>query len=276
MSGATGSSYVLASTSGARDNGAHFDVVVSNGYGAVTSPVATLTVLCPPDASNLILTLPADLPSNLTLLATETNCGPLTFLLRSAPTNGLLSAFNPTTGRVTYTPAHGFSGRDNFDYTVTDGVVTSLTAVVILTVIPPVDSDGNGLPDPWEIAHGLIDPDGDPDHDGMANLDEYLANTNPLDANSCFRVLQITRPGQNVCVVTWSSVGGTRYRISYSDGDAHGGYSGQFTPIVRSVSLEIDPAPYGTGSTQSFTDDSSLTGGPPVRGSRYYRVEAIR
>jgi hypothetical protein len=97
-----------------------------------------------------------------------------------------------------------------------------------------------------------------------------------LDANSCFRVLQITRPVQNRCVVTWSSVGGTRYRISYSDGDARGGYSGQFTPIVRSVSQEMDSAPYGTGSIQSFTDDSSLTSGPPVRGSRYYRVEAIR
>ncbi len=48
----------------------------------------------------------------------------------------------------------------------------------------PVDSDGDGMPDDWERAHGLNphDPsDGaaDADKDGYTNLEEYLNGTNP-------------------------------------------------------------------------------------------------
>ena len=52
------------------------------------------------------------------------------------------------------------------------------------------DSDGNGLPDAWEILHfGYIgvDPNADPDHDGATNLMEYLAGTDPNSASSVVR-----------------------------------------------------------------------------------------
>ncbi|HEY5911734.1 MAG TPA: PA14 domain-containing protein [Verrucomicrobiae bacterium] len=69
------------------------------------------------------------------------------------------------------------------------GSVTSLPAT--LTVTAP-DSDGDGMPDYWEIAHGLNpqinDANLDPDHDGMSNLLEYLAGTDPHDPNSVFRL----------------------------------------------------------------------------------------
>jgi len=59
-----------------------------------------------------------------------------------------------------------------------------------------VDSDGDGLPDAWEIANGLNpndpnDADGDADGDGLSNRNEYLAGTFPLDPNDGFRLSSI-------------------------------------------------------------------------------------
>jgi hypothetical protein len=48
----------------------------------------------------------------------------------------------------------------------------------------PADSDHDGIPDDWELAHGLnpndaTDSNADHDHDGYTNLEEYLNGTDP-------------------------------------------------------------------------------------------------
>jgi len=57
------------------------------------------------------------------------------------------------------------------------------------------DSDADGLPDAWELAIGFdpLDPadahsDADADGDGFDNWAEYVADTNPRDANSYLRL----------------------------------------------------------------------------------------
>ena len=51
----------------------------------------------------------------------------------------------------------------------------------------PNDTDGDGLPDSWEMAHfGNLDQTatGDPDGDGFNNLAEFNAGTDPMDSPS--------------------------------------------------------------------------------------------
>ena len=59
------------------------------------------------------------------------------------------------------------------------------------------DTDSDGMTDTWEIAHGLNyqldDSADDPDHDGLSNLAEFQAGTDPKSAQNFFR-LGISRP----------------------------------------------------------------------------------
>ena len=48
----------------------------------------------------------------------------------------------------------------------------------------PKDTDGNGLPDLWQMhyfGHLGVDPNADPDGDGLSNLQEYQQHTDPLN-----------------------------------------------------------------------------------------------
>lgn len=67
-----------------------------------------------------------------------------------------------------------------------DGTDQDFALVIYLTFS---DSDGDGMPDQWEVDNGLNpndpgDADDDLDNDGLTNLEEYNENTDPNDPDS--------------------------------------------------------------------------------------------
>jgi hypothetical protein len=73
---------------------------------------------------------------------------------------------------------------------------------------PPADGDGDGMADQWEELHfagtNSCAPLADPDGDSSANLDEYVAGTDPTNAASVFRI-HITG-SSDAAVVTWQTI----------------------------------------------------------------------
>ena len=82
----------------------------------------------------------------------------------------------------------------------------------------PVDADGDGLSDAWEQLHfGSLsaNPNDDPDGDGLDNLGEFRAGTDPLDAQSRFEVVEVAEVPGGVAV-RWSSQPERSYRVRRS------------------------------------------------------------
>ena len=79
--------------------------------------------------------------------------------------------------------------------------------------------DAYGIPTGWKTKYfgstnaingGALD---DWDHDGMNNLQEYLAGTNPTNASSKFQVADFRKQGVTNFVIQWTSIAGKYYTI---------------------------------------------------------------
>ena len=85
----------------------------------------------------------------------------------------------------------------------------------------PLDSDGDGIPDWWTTlyfghatgqAADKSRPQDDADADGMSNLQEWLAGTDPTDASSRLYLASATL-GQSGLTLSWQSVSGVKYYV---------------------------------------------------------------
>ena len=131
------------------------------------------------------------------------------------------------------------------------------------SIQPGADSNADGIPDAWELQNFgtiSINVNADPDHDGMSNLQEYEAGTDPNNAASRFYITAETfAHGGTNTTLTWSSVP-TRY------------YSIQKTPSLSSPVWSDSGlgliTPTGSSTVEGFTDTNA-----PIR---FYRVQAIR
>jgi gliding motility-associated-like protein len=90
-----------------------------------------------PVAEDQTVTTPEDTPTAITLLGTDTDGDPLTYMIVSNPTKGVLSGSGATR---TYTPNLNYNGTDSFTFKVNDGKVDSNTATVTINVTPANDA----------------------------------------------------------------------------------------------------------------------------------------
>ncbi len=124
------------------------------------------------------------------------------------------------------------------------------------------DSDGDGLPDDWELAYfNTLDRDGtgDFDRDGMTDLQEYLAGTDPTNAGSVLPVLTLSQPAGGPVRILWSAISGKTYRVQYKAALGDPGW----TDLPGDV-LATD--------VTAFKDDAAS----PASTQRFYRVTVIQ
>ena len=131
-----------------------------------------------------------------------------------------------------------------------------------LAALGLADSDLDGMPDWWEIWHGLArfdpaDAAQDADDDGLTNLQEYLAGTDPNDAASGLRITGIRISGADVFSL-FTSVVGKRYCLERAEGLP----ALSWNPIVSNL--------FGTGLYYQVRDPdgASFT-------QRFYRVKVV-
>lgn len=116
----------------------------------------------------------------------------------------------------------------------------------------PIDSDGNGLPDNWERAFFSqigVDPEADPDHDGLTNAEEWKAGTDPKDAQSQFTFISIKPHTAGGILIQWSSSQIKNYSVLRSTK-----VTDAFLPIVTGVAA--------TPPINSYHDATAGSGGP--------------
>lgn len=92
----------------------------------------------PPTTSDGTWETAEDTPLALHLKGRDEDGDTLTFRILTHPGHGTLSEFEPSTGRVTYTPDQNFFGADAFTFEVSDAQATA-TGTATITVTPVND-----------------------------------------------------------------------------------------------------------------------------------------
>ena len=95
-------------------------------------------------------------------------------------------------------------------------------STITFSVLLWVDSDSDGIPDWWLLqyfghttgsAADLSRTEDDADGDGVTNLAEYLAGTDPRSAGSYLAIRSITAGVDSPVELTWGSVSNKLYTV---------------------------------------------------------------
>ena len=146
------------------------------------------------------------------------------------------------------------SNAGPYDVVITN-MAGSVTSVVAVLTVSTADADRDGMPDAWEIAHGLNpninDAALDADNDRMLNRDEFIAGTDPRDDQSYLKVESITAtPG--ACILQFIAVSNRSYTILFRAAVDSGSWAALTNIAARPTNhtaVVVDPTP---GSTRYY------------------------
>jgi T5SS/PEP-CTERM-associated repeat protein len=134
-----------------------------------------------------------------------------------------------------------------------------------LVLDPNLSAVGDGIPNGWKQQYSLdpLNPNvanQDVDGDGMSNLQEFLAGTDPTNSASSFRITSVAGIGSDVLISWMTGIGKTNaLQATVGSSYATNGFADIFT-VTNTV-----------GTTTNYLDVGGATNKP----ARYYRVRLV-
>lgn len=116
-------------------------------------------------------------------------------------------------------------------------LLVAVVCIVRISHSQMLDLNGNGMSDVWEQLYnaGALDPNGDADGDGVPNLMESLAGTNPFDSNSFPHITAFANTISNFSV-TMPCVPGKQYELQSVTNIGGTNWFSEASQIVRAGS----------------------------------------
>lgn len=198
----------------------NYTAIISNSFGAQPSQPARLVILIRPTITMPPVSQSVVVGGSVTLSgAAQGHPLPLTYRwLKSGATFTNMDVHD-TAAFLTLTNLQPtpLTNRFYFRLIVTNLAGSSVTSPnAIITVL--ADTDGDGMPDEWELAHGLsetnsVDATEDRDGDSVSNVQEYQSGTDPNDPQSYLRVETLSQTNSSAWMLRFFAVSNRTYTV---------------------------------------------------------------